>query len=163
MWRGAFLNAPLDFRQMRMQSHTGCISLEWRTTLSLLRWPRQACDFSKLVLFPHISQEFLLLPSGWNLGCISGRRPLQMVPKEAYYKGIPSQTIFLESGCQPGLRKAKTTMSIAISFRSWLLWYFRLSMLPLQLWIHFSRSVEISHEEGRNKRESSRSVYVLSC
>ena len=35
MWRGAFLNAPIDFRQMRMQSHTGCISLEWRTTLSL--------------------------------------------------------------------------------------------------------------------------------
>ena len=29
-------------------------------------------------------------------------------------------------------------------------------MLPLQLWIHLSRSVEISHEEGRNKRESSR-------
>ena len=34
-------------------------------------------------------------------------------------------------------------------------------MLPLQLWIHFSRSVEILHEEGHNKRESSRSFYVL--
>ena len=76
MWRGAFLNAPLDFRQMRMQSHTGCISLEWRTTLSLLRWPRQACDFSKLVLFPHISQEFLLLPfsSGWDASQVSEKQ-----------------------------------------------------------------------------------------
>ena len=79
-WNGfspeCFLNAPLDFRQMRMQSHTGCISLEWRTTLSLLRWPRQACDFSKLVFFPHISQEFLLLPfsSGWDASQVSEKQ-----------------------------------------------------------------------------------------
>ena len=55
---------------------TGCISLEWRTTLSLLRWPRQACDFSKLVLFPHISQEFLLLPfsSGWDASQVSEKQ-----------------------------------------------------------------------------------------
>ena len=65
----------------------------------------------------------------------------------------------LGTGCQPGLRKAKTTMSIAILFRSWLLWYFRLSMLPLQLWIHLSKSLEISHEEDRDKRESTQSVY----
>ena len=62
-----------------------------------------------------------------------------------YFTRIPPPPLLLGLGCQPGLREAKTTMSIAISFRSWLLWYFRLSMLPLQLWIHFSRSVEISH------------------
>ena len=63
-------------KQHWMQSHTGCISLEWRTTLSLLRWPRQACDFSKLVLFPHISQEFLLPPfsSGWNASQVSEKQ-----------------------------------------------------------------------------------------
>ena len=63
-------------KQHWMQSHTGCISLEWRTTLSLLRWPRQACDFSKLVLFPHISQEFLLLPfsSGWDASQVSEKQ-----------------------------------------------------------------------------------------
>ena len=61
---------------VHFESHTGCISLEWHTTLSLLRWPRQACDFSKLVLFPHISQEFLLLPfsSGWDASQVSEKQ-----------------------------------------------------------------------------------------
>ena len=34
-------------------------------------------------------------------------------------------------------------------------------MLPLQLWIHLSKSLEISHEEDRDKRESTQSVYFL--
>ena len=71
-----------------------------------------------------------------------------------YFTRIPPPPLLLGLGCQPGLREAKTTMSVAISFRSWLLWYFRLSMLPLQLWIHFSKSLEISHGEDRDKRES---------
>ena len=44
-----------------------------------------------------------------------------------------------------------------------LLWYFRRSMLPLQLWIHLSKSLEISHEEDRDKRESTQSVRAWRC
>ena len=59
-----FSNAPSNSQQKRMQSHTGCIGLICRPTLSLLWWPRQACDSSKLNLFPHISQDS---SSGWDL------------------------------------------------------------------------------------------------
>ena len=59
-----FTNAPSNSQQKRMQSHTGCIGLICRPTLSLLWWPRQACDSSKLNLFPHISQDS---SSGWDL------------------------------------------------------------------------------------------------
>ena len=78
-----------------------------------------------------------------------------------YFTRIPPPPLLLGLGCQPGLREAKTTMSIAISFRSWLLWYFRLSMLPLQLWIHLSKSLEISHEEDRDKRESDLFIFCF--
>ena len=66
---------------------------------------KHVSDSSKLILFPHISQEFLLLLRLGFAPCISGRRPLrslQTVPKEAYHKGLLSQTIFEESGWQPG-------------------------------------------------------------
>ena len=59
-----FSNAPSNSQQKRMQCHTGCIGLICRPTLSLLWWPRQACDSSKLNLFPHISQDS---SSGWDL------------------------------------------------------------------------------------------------
>ena len=59
-----FSNAPSNSQQKRMQSHTGCIGLICRPTLSLLWWQRQACDSSKLNLFPHISQDS---SSGWDL------------------------------------------------------------------------------------------------
>ena len=42
-------------------------------------------------------------------------------------------------------------------------WYIRRSMLPLQLWIHLSKSLEISHEEDRDKRESTQSVRAWRC
>ena len=34
-------------------------------------------------------------------------------------------------------------------------------MLPLQLWIHLSKSLEISHEEDRDKRESKLLIVCL--
>ena len=42
-----------------------------------------------------------------------------------------------------------------------LLWYFRRSMLPLQLWIHLSKSLEISHEEDRDKKESDLFIFCF--
>ena len=56
MWRGAFLKK----RRQTLHCKTtldALVRMRWRTTLSLLRWPRQACGFSKLVLFPHISHR----------------------------------------------------------------------------------------------------------
>ena len=75
MWRGAFLKK----RRQTLHCKTtldALVRMRWRTTLSLLRWPRQACDFLKLVLFPHISQELLLLPfsSGWDASQVSEKQ-----------------------------------------------------------------------------------------
>ena len=84
------------------------VALVWNDIQHFLFYVDQdkhVSDSSKLILFPHISQDFLLLLRLGFAPCISGRRPLrslQTVPKEAYHKGLLSQTIFEESGWQPG-------------------------------------------------------------
>ena len=84
------------------------VALVWNDIQHFLFYVDQdkhVSDSSKLILFPHISQEFLLLLRLGFSPFISGRRPLrslQMVSKEVYHKGLLSQTIFEESGWQPG-------------------------------------------------------------
>ena len=72
------------------------VALVWNDIQHFLFYVDQdkhVCDSSKLILFPHISQEFLLLLRLGFAPRISGRRPLrslQTVPKEAYHKRLPS-------------------------------------------------------------------------
>ena len=136
------------------------VALVWNDIQHFLFYVDQdkhVCDSSKMILFPHILQEFLLLLRlGFAPWAVSPDVDLSGVFKqcqkkpEAYYKGLPSTitiSLYLKS------RGGNQATPIAIAFRSWLLWYFRRSMLPLQLWIHFSKSLEISHGEDRAKEK----------
>ena len=135
------------------------VALVWNDIQHFLFYVDQdkhVCDSSQLILFPHILREFLLLLRlGFAPWAVSPDVDLCGVFKqcqkkpEAYYKGLPSTiTISLY------LKSRGGNQATPIAFRNWLLWYFRRSMLPLQLWIHFSKSLEISHGEDRDKRES---------
>ena len=120
---------------------------------------KHVCDSSKLILFPHISQEFLLLLRlGFAPWAVSPDIDLCGVFKRCQKKRIIKDyhlKLYLKN------RGGNQATPIAIAFRSLLLWYFRRSMLPLQLWIHFFKSLEISHEEDRDKRESDLFIFCF--
>ena len=108
----------------------------------------------------HIFHKNSSSSSGWDLLLVSLDVDLCGVFKRCQKKRIIKDyylKLYLKS------RGGNQARPIAIAFRSWLLWYFRRSMLPLQLWIHLSKSLEISHEEDRDKRESTQSVRAWRC
>ena len=120
---------------------------------------KHVCDSSKLILLPHISQEFLLLLRlGFAPWAVSPDIDLCKVFKRCQKKRVIKDyhlKLYLKN------RGGNQATPIAIAFRRLLLWYFRCSMLPLQLWIHFSKSLEISHEEDRDKRESDLFIFCF--
>ena len=133
------------------------VALVWNDIQHFLFYVDQdkhVSDSSKLILFPHISSS----SSGWDLLLVSLDVDLCGVFKRCQKKRIIKDyylKLYLKS------RGGNQATPIAIAFRSWLLWYFRRSMLPLQLWIHFSKSLEISHEEDRDKRESDLFIFCF--
>ena len=138
------------------------VALVWNDIQHFLFYVDQdkhVCDSSKLILFPHISQEFLLLLRlGFAPWAVSPDIDLCKVFKRCQKKRVIKDyhlKLYLKN------RGGNQATPIAIAFRSLLLWYFRCSMLPLQLWIHFSKSLEISHEEDRDKRESDLFIFCF--
>ena len=106
----------------------------------------------------HIFHKNSSFSSGWDLLLVSPDVDLCGVYKRCQKKRIIKDyhlKLYLKN------RGGNQATPIAIAFRSLLLWYFRCSMLPLQLWIHFSKSLEISHEEDRDKRESDLFIFCF--
>ena len=104
----------------------------WRRVLS---WMYSLCSLktlSEIIYLPHQLQlkcvEGVSQAGICSLGCISGRTSLlslQMVSKEACYKGPPFKTRFHElDGCQAsGKAKNDARRSVAIASLSSLFWY----------------------------------------
>ena len=142
----------------RIINKRGCkvtsVALVWNDIQHFLFYIDQnkhVCDSSKLILLPHISQEFLLLLRlGFAPWAVSPDIDLCKVFKRCQKKRVIKDyhlKLYLKN------RGGNQATPIAIAFRSLLL---HVTTATLD---SFSKSLEISHEEDRDKRESTQSVY----